>query len=279
MARELQSGRYQWSHELPRDLLLDVFSRLPLDAVPALARTCAAWSSLAAEAFAPWLRWRMHAAIPRELPAARRVLILEDAAMEHDDDHPTTHSTIEPPPVVRVARANGCLDWADAAGSALVVCCAEPAGRDVFTARISHAALIGGSAWGARSTPSPAAMAERGAAAAGGPAVRWLRRRWPFSTLVGGLAGGMVGHGSLRTAFFPPRTDEVVAVDAVYQNILSAARTRCGRAGSTATRSRSSRPTWRTTRGCCASTSSKSRTWRMRSSCAASSRRCCGWAW
>ena len=199
-----------WTQVLPRELLLDVFSRLPLGALPAVARTCTAWSVLVMEAFAGWLRWR-RPAIPCELLPARCALAEDTMQRELAA------------PLARVARASGCLDWVDAAGSALVVCCAEPAGQDVFTTRISLAALIR-SAEGPSSSSSsplspPAAAAARVAATE--PPVHWVRRRWPFSTLVGGLTGGMVGHSSSRTAFFPPRTDEVVAVDAGYQNILS----------------------------------------------------------
>ena len=106
-----------WTQVLPRELLLDVFYRLPLGALPAVARTCTAWSVLVMEAFAGWLRWR-RPAIPCELLPARCALAEDTMQRELAA------------PLARVARASGCLDWVDAAGSALVVCCAEPAGVD-----------------------------------------------------------------------------------------------------------------------------------------------------
>ena len=86
-----------------------------------MARTCAAWRALVADGFAYWLRWRVRAT-PRELRAGR-CAPLEDVYARHQEML-RVHGDVFIP-AARVARGVGCLDWLDAAGSELVVCCAE----------------------------------------------------------------------------------------------------------------------------------------------------------
>jgi hypothetical protein len=178
---------------VPRELLLDALSQLPLEALPAVAMSCRAWSQLVAEGFALWLRWRRGRVVPRELTATRCPAIHNETSTR-----PGAEEDQDAAPA-RVARSIGCLGWLDTAGSALVVCCAEPLRRSVCTARILLPAL--------RAPPLPPEPGE------GHLDVQWLRRCWPFATVVGGLAGGMVGHSVRgRTAFFPSHTDEVNVV-------------------------------------------------------------------
>jgi hypothetical protein len=198
--------RASWSCGLPRHLLLDAVAWLPLEAMPSLARTCIAWSDLSVEAFAQWLRWRRVHQTPRELRTARFPFSDEWQA-------PSTSEI-----GAQVGRAIGCIDWHDACGSALVVSCAEPVRRDVFTARIPLATLtllVPGVP-----PPPSAGAAQRIASDESPESFRWLRRHWPYHMVIGGLAGGMVGRTRRHTAFFPSHTDGVIKVERVYQNIL-----------------------------------------------------------
>eukprot|EP00931_Biecheleriopsis_adriatica_P040172 TRINITY_DN22999_c0_g1_i1.p1 TRINITY_DN22999_c0_g1~~TRINITY_DN22999_c0_g1_i1.p1 ORF type:complete len:420 (-),score=66.88 TRINITY_DN22999_c0_g1_i1:81-1340(-) len=165
---------------LQPDLLAKCQALLPLPSLASTAATCRFWKSLSTEAFSDWLRWRQQP---------------EVIALYFPDANAPSSGYLSAPAVggalVDVRRSGGFIGFAE---DKLWV---QRVVRQEQAIATSYVAL---SSVGCFAPPQ--------------------LRTWPFEVAVGGLPGGIVGHGQEHTAFFPLGDPGFVEVTREYKNIL-----------------------------------------------------------